>query len=177
VLAAAGLERPFRRRWENAGGVARWSLAVSPAVVALGAGLLLRELVWAGWEAPVDWVARHSATSARLDPSATTGDLRLLDLSALLRWTGALLGASLVAAWYGTPGRRPVIVTSLRQRALHTAVGVAAMAAVLGAGELLIRRAGAIAELPRFAVVLWVIGVVVPWIAARLDAVGSSFHR
>jgi hypothetical protein len=40
---------------------------------------------------------------------------------------------------------------------------------VLG-GEALLRWMGELAELPRFAVLLWVIGVVVPRVVERLDA-------
>jgi hypothetical protein len=170
VALASALEPPLTRWWARASPVARWSVAILPAAVALTAGLLLRELVFAGWEAPAEWVGRHVATSARLDPSSTTADLRLIDSSALARWTGGLLGASMVAAWYGSAGRPAVTVTSWRRRLLGAAVGLPAAAVVLLGGEALLRWMGELAELPRFAVLLWVIGVVVPRVVERLDA-------
>jgi membrane-associated phospholipid phosphatase len=177
VLAASAIERPLGRWWSKASPAARWSIAILPAAMLFATGLLLRELIFAGWEAPVEWVARHRATSARLDPLMPTADLRLIDSSGLARWTGGLLGASMVAAWYGAPGRRAVTVASPRQRALDTALGLPAMAIVLAAGEPLVRWLGELAELPRFAALLWVAGVVVPRLGERLDAVLSRTLR
>lgn len=169
VVAASALERPLGRWWGRATPAARWIVAVLPAAALLAAGLLLRRAIFTGWEAPLEWVARHASASIRLDPASTAGELRLTDASALFRWTGGLLGAALVAAWYATPGRGAVVVQSLRRRAVDSVVGLAAIATVLVAGEALIQRLGTIAELPRFAVLLWVIGVVVPRLGQLLD--------
>ena len=51
-----------------------------------------------------------------------------------------------------------------------TAVGGAAAAAVLYLGAILVRAAGILAELTRFAVLLWVLGVGAPWISEAIRA-------
>ena len=141
-----------------------------PSVLALSAMLLLRFGVHRGFEVPVAWVARHQAASTRLDPAATTAALRLLDATAVLRWTGGLLGASLLAAWYGSGKRRDYAPASNRERAANTLIGLAATAVVLGVGEPLVRLWGGAADFVRFAVLLWTIGVVVPRSGEKLSS-------
>jgi membrane-associated phospholipid phosphatase len=170
VAVASALEKPFVRWWARASPAMRWTAAIIPAAALFALGLILRELVFAVWEAPEAWVARHIATSLRLDPAAATEDLRLIDSTLLTRGTGGVLGSSLVAAWYGSPGRPAFVVTSARQGAIGTAIGLLAMAAILAAGEPVVRWLGEFAEVPRFALLLWATGVVVPRLSERLEA-------
>ena len=170
VMVASKLERSIATWWARAKPAARWTAAVAPAIVALAVGLAIRGWLSAHWEVPAEWVARHRSTSSELDPGATTVDLRLLDPTLLARWSGALLGASLVAAWWGEPRRAPLVITTWPQRLVHTVVGAAAAAAVLYLGANLMRAAGVLAELTRFAVLLWVVGVGAPWMSEAIRA-------
>jgi hypothetical protein len=169
VMAASRLERPIASRWARLGPGARWVTAIVPAVVALIGGLALRAWLSARWEVPAEWVARHRATSAELQPGAATAELLLFDLSLLARWSGALLGASLVAAWWAQQGRAPLEIGTWRQRLIHTLVGIAAATAVLQLGRLL-ALATDLAELARFALLFWVLGVGAPSMAEAAHA-------
>lgn len=170
VATVAGLWPRVARRWQTAGRAARCAMVAAPAVLAVSAMLALWLGVHRGFEVPVEWVARHRAASERLDPAAATAELRLLDTTAVLRWTGGLLGASLLAGWYGSGSRRQYAPVSNRERAANTLIGVAATAALLGAGEPLVRLWGGPAELVLFAVLLWTIGVVVPRSGEKLSS-------
>lgn len=169
VLMASAVEAPLERWWARAGPAARWAAVVLPPLGLFGAGLLLRHLLFPGWETPADWLARHRSAAIRLDPMGGSTDLLLIDVGGLARWAGALLGASLAAHHYTASSGRHLVVTTWPQRALNTALGIAAMAAVLVAGEMLIRRAGASTEFLRFAALFWVSGVVVPRAGERLE--------
>ncbi|HVR30066.1 MAG TPA: hypothetical protein VMS86_11090, partial [Thermoanaerobaculia bacterium] len=169
VVAAAALERPFLRWWACASPLARWSVALLPALLLLGCGLLLRELLYPGQTPPPDWATRHRSAVLRLTPLGVAADLVLLDALALARWAGALLGASLAGLYYGGSAARQVEVLTWRARAIHTLLGLACGGTVLLAGELLVRRVGAPGELLRFALLLLAVGVLAPRVGRRLD--------
>ncbi len=171
VAAVALLWSPVARWWQNAGPLARVAMVVLPTVAALAAAFLLRQLLEQGFQAPVEWAARHQTASLRLG-GADTDDLRLLDAGPLLRWSGGLFGASLVAAWYGADERRHHAPASASERAIATAIGALAATALLSGGEALVRRWGGAADFARFAVLLWTLGVVVPRLSFRLQATG-----
>jgi membrane-associated phospholipid phosphatase len=168
AMVASKLEKPIATRWARARPAARWAAAIAPAILVLAAGLALRLWLSAHWEVPAEWVARHQATSVEVDPGASTVDLRLLDPTLLARWSGALLGASLAAAWWAQPRRPPLEITTWRQRLIHTVVGGAAAAGVLQLRRLLVGATGELAELAGFAVLLWVLGVGAPWVAESI---------
>jgi membrane-associated phospholipid phosphatase len=170
VAGVAGLGPRVAHRWRTSSRAVRCAMVALPTVLALSAMPLLRFGVHRGFEVPAAWVARHQAASTRLDPTATTADLLLLDTTVVLRWTGGLLGASLLAAWYGSGNRRDYTPASNRERAANTLIGLAATALVLGVGELLVRPLGGAADLVRFAVLLWTIGVVVPRSGEKLSS-------
>jgi hypothetical protein len=148
--------------------VARRLAVMVPAIVMLAVGLALRAWLSAYWEVPAEWVKRHHSTSTELDPGAPTVDLRLLDATLLARWSGALLGASLAAAWWASPRRAPLEIGTWPQRLIHTLVGGVAAASVLLLGRLLVQVTGDPAEFARFAVLLWVLGVGAPWLAETI---------
>jgi len=171
VILASALEPPLTRWWGRASTAARWAVAIAPAALVFAGGIVLRAALFDGWETPQDWADRHRAVALRLDPLGLAADLLLIDLGALARWTGALLGASLAALHYASPGRRPVAVGWWRERASNTAIGLPLAAGLLTAGELLLRRGvGVSAEILRFAAVVWVSAVVVPRLGRRLAA-------
>jgi membrane-associated phospholipid phosphatase len=170
IAAVAGVWPRVARRWRTAGRATRCLMVALPWVLALSAILLLRLGVHRGFEVPVAWVERHQAASTRLDPGSTTADLRLFDTTTVLRWTGGLLGASLLAAWYGSGSRRDYAPATNRERAANTLIGLAATAIVLGVGEPLVRLWGGAADFVRFAVLLWTIGVVVPRAGEKLSS-------
>jgi hypothetical protein len=174
VVVAGRLERPIAIWWAGARPVVRWTAAIAPALVVLAAGLALRAWSTAQWEVPAEWVERHQATSAEIDPGAPTADLRLFDPTLLARWSGALLGASLAAAWWGSPRRAALEVKTWRQRLIHTMVGGAATAGVLSVGRLALQGAGSPAEFVRFGVLLWMLGVGAPSIAEAIHQRASS---
>jgi hypothetical protein len=168
VIVAPKLERPIAAWWASARPAARWTAAIAPAIVVLAVGLALRAWLSATWEVPAEWVDRHRSTSAELDPGAQTVDLRLLDPTLLARWSGALLGASLAAAWWAKPKRAPLEIGAWTQRVIHTVVGGAAAAAVLQLGRSLVQTIGELGEFARFAALLWVVGAGAPWIAEAI---------
>jgi hypothetical protein len=137
--------------------------------VLLAAGLALRAWLTTHFEVPVEWLERHRAASVELDSIADV-DLLLFDPTLLARWSGALLGASLAAAWWASPRRSPLEIASWRQRLIHTVVGAGAALAVIGAGRALVIAAGELAEFARFALLLWVLGVGAP-------ALAEAIHR
>jgi hypothetical protein len=166
VIAASRLERPLASWWSGATPSARWLAATLPALLLFAGGLALRAWLGARFEIPVEWVERHRATAVELDP-ADAAELLLFDPSLLARWSGALLGASLAAAWWASPRRSPLEIGSWRQRLIHTVVGAGAALAVIESGRALVLAAGEL-ELVRFAVLMWVLGVGAPSLAEAI---------
>jgi hypothetical protein len=167
VIVAVRLEPRLVAWWSGASPTARWVAVVVPPLALLGAGLLLRAFLQSQWTVPEAWVERH-LTAAELHGTGA-GDLRLFDVSALARWSGGLLGASLAAAWWAAPGRAALTMRTWAQRATHTAIGVPSGLVVLWLGDRLIDAMGEMAELARFATLMWVIAVAAPWLAERLQ--------
>jgi hypothetical protein len=171
VLVAARLEPWLARRWAAAKPAARWIAVVVPPVALLGIGLLLRGWLETWWAAPAEWAERHRAAAELLG-----GDqgLRLFDPSPLARWCGALLGASLAAAWWAAPGRVALTVRTWPRRLVHTAIGAAAAGAAIQIGGMAMSALGELVEFARFALLLWVIAVPAPclaeWLCSRLGS-------
>ena len=166
VIVAARLEPRIVGWWSTAAPAARWAAVFAPPLALLGAGFLLRALLQSQWTVPEAWVERHLAAAELHREGAE--DLRLFDVSSLARWTGALLGASLAAAWWAAPGRAALVMGTWSRRFIPTAMGATGGFAELWLGGRAIAVVGEMAELARFAVLLWVIGVAAPWLAERL---------
>ena len=171
VIVAARLEPRLARWWARATPAARWIAVVAPPLALLGAGLLLRAWLLGYWTVPVEWVERHQAAAAELGTAGAEDDdrraeLRLFDVSFLARWTGALLGASLAAAWWAAPGRAPLEVRDAGVGGPFTPPSALLAAfAVIRLGGMAVAAVGEMAELARFAVLLWVIAVAAPRLA------------